>query len=155
MTFDEFVLKIIADVREYSYDEKSYYNKQGVYEVKPADPKKYGWEGDRVVDYAPGIILLKTWETGGVSGGSCWESSNPKPYYNSATEPDWYTLDKILEEFCPSISYLQYKKLAAKEKHKTYTEYEYYGNNTEYEVKYLYLQDIYDVLVEMNILNKL
>ena len=47
---------------------------QGIYK------EPYGVEHEK--DY----VIYQRHERGGVSGGSCWDSSNPQPYYN---DDDW------------------------------------------------------------------
>lgn len=88
-------------------------------------------------------------ETGGVSGGSCWDSSNPHPYTNTNPKEDFIELDVILEMFNSNISFIQYKNLKRSVVHTVqYTSYEYYGNHTDYEVEYVILKELYDYLSE-------
>lgn len=104
---------------------------------------------DKKTDWDAQLVICYMWETGGVSGGSCWESSNPQPYISNKKEPEWNVLDKIFEKFRPNISYLEYKKLVSSLEKKTdYTEHEYYGNKSHYDVKYIVLDELYQYFVD-------
>ena len=98
--------------------------------------------------------LIVEWSTGGVAGGSCWDSSDPQPYTSHDAPQDLQILDVILEKICPILSFLQYKNLYnTLVKYDTRTENEYYGNSTDYSVKMVYLKDLYAYLVEHKIIN--
>lgn len=93
--------------------------------------------------------LMVEWSTGGTSGGSCWDDSNPQPYSTDNAPEELTDLDRILEKYWPEISFLQYRVLAAKlVKGGSYTEYEYYGNSTNRSFKLLWLRDLYTTLLE-------
>lgn len=86
-------------------------------------------------------------ETGGVSGGSCWDSSNPQPYASMVDDPGiGATLDGFLEEHFPNISFLTYRKLVTKVSSRDHTEYEYYGNRTDYRLWSLSFEDAWNIL---------
>jgi hypothetical protein len=95
--------------------------------------------------------LFIEWSTGGVSGGSCWESSDPQPYSTDEPEPEFTDLENVLLSIFPSIPYLQYKAFASLIKEDYRTEYEYYGNSIDYSNKRISLRDIYDKLREFNL----
>lgn len=80
-------------------------------------------------------ILEMKWVSGGVSGGSCWDTSDPQPFSNDYTPKRFITLDKLLENICPTISFLVFKdlELSLVEEDSDY-ENEYYGNCTDYTV---------------------
>ncbi|MFA5071334.1 MAG: hypothetical protein WC511_03075 [Candidatus Pacearchaeota archaeon] len=82
------------------------------------------------------LLFGCVWETGGQSGGSCW-GGNPQQYHTSNREPDLKSLDLILKEKYPQISYLEYRELVS-DLFVYDTDYrsEYYGNGTDYAVKY-------------------
>jgi hypothetical protein len=91
--------------------------------------------------------LYVEWSTGGISGGSCWESSDPQPYTSNSQPKELAILDAILEEICPNISFLQYKNLTSTlVKCDTRSECEYYGNQTDYATKSVDVKDLYDYL---------
>jgi hypothetical protein len=86
-------------------------------------------------------VLYMRFEIGGVSGGSCWDSSNPQSYTVSE-KPEFVVLDKTLKLLKPNISYLDYKKIDEYVIKDYNTDYEYYGNYTNYEIWYLKLSDL-------------
>ncbi len=84
-------------------------------------------------------VIYMRHETGGVSGGSCWDTSNPT-YYSSKEEiPNFQALDLLLEYLCPNITYLTYKKIDALIESNEEIEWEYYGNRTDYLIKFIRL----------------
>lgn len=96
------------------------------------------------------LYIFEQWTTGGISGGSCWDDGTVDNRYHSSgeKEPDFDSLDNILLLFVPNISHLQYKALVKKVVHYTdHTEYEYYGNETSYGIKFVKIRELY---VEMN-----
>lgn len=91
--------------------------------------------------------LSVRWETGGVSGGSCWDSSDPEPYSRNLRPMEISTLDDLLSEIKPDINFLEYKKLkAALEIPFDKTDYEYYGNKTDYSGTKINLTDLYNYM---------
>lgn len=97
--------------------------------------------------------LIVTWSTGGVSGGSCWDSSNPKPYTSNDLPEELEILDTILTHFYSQMSFLQYRVLSnTLVKYDTYSVGEYYGNCTDYAYKTIDIRSLYDYMVENNLL---
>lgn len=92
------------------------------------------------------------WVTGGITGGSCW--GNDKMYSRSAhSEPSFDQLDNILEKICPNITFLQYKKICQDIIEEIdYEQNEYYGNSTNYRIKYFTAENLYHALLESNLL---
>lgn len=89
------------------------------------------------------------WSTGGMGGGSCWNDDEPSPYTNSDPPEELTELDTILENICPNITFLQYKNIVNKVvEHSNWTEYEYYGNSTDYAMKKCNLETLYSLLKE-------
>jgi hypothetical protein len=99
------------------------------------------------------LYLYNEWCSGGISGGNCWGDDNHYAV-EGESEPEFTDLDNILNEICPNITYLQYKKLISKviKEEDSYTQIEYYGNSTIYSYKTILLKDLYDALKELNIL---
>lgn len=91
-------------------------------------------------------VIYMRWSPGGVSGGSCWDSSDPQPYYNREKEGDFKVLDLVLEILKPNISYLEYKKISELIVSSEETEWEYYGNCTDWNIKYIILSDLIKLL---------
>ncbi len=98
----------------------------------------------------PSDVVFKEWITGGITGGNCWD--NQTHLRESDQEPEFSSLDKILENLYPNITFLQYKKLMKLVKTTEYISSGYYGNYEEYRVEYIILQDLYDSLVEMKVI---
>ena len=97
------------------------------------------------------IIGIK-WSPGGVSGGSCWETSDPQ-YYEGDEKPEFKDLDIILEQVCPNISFLQYKLLTQNLiRTEKYSDEEWYGNRTDYCSNYIVVDEFYNYLLERNLL---
>lgn len=92
-----------------------------------------------------GYVVYMRWVTGGVSGGSCWDDSNPQPWENDET-PGFEVLELLLKEICPQITYLQFKELEKLIQSNEDTEWEYYGNRTDFMVKYISVNDIISCL---------
>lgn len=102
-------------------------------------------------------FLQKKEEIGGVSGGSCWDDSAPRPYSRT---PDVENLNfdkEILSilEVLPEANSLNFisgaklvRRINDKVKKDEKTDYEYYGNRTDYIILTLKLYDIYEILSE-------
>lgn len=98
-------------------------------------------------------ILMVKWETGGMSGGNCWDNSDPRPYKTNEKEPDFTILDDILALFCPDMNFLTYKTLVGKVvEYDEYTEHEYYGNSVDYSYKRVDLEQLYKELQGVSLL---
>lgn len=96
--------------------------------------------------------LVSEWCSGGLEGGNCWGEGGHSAM-NGEPEPEFDDLDIVLELFCPDITFLQYKKLLPKIiKTGERTSYEYYGNYTNYAIKYVSLRELYDALEELKLI---
>lgn len=88
--------------------------------------------------------LQVQWHTGGMSGGNCWDSSEPRPYTSDEQPPELGDLDKVLERLQPSITFLQYKKLCSQLLITgSYSHNEYYGNSSDYAYKAVSVPELY------------
>lgn len=125
------------------------------YDVRAEKEKKYGGSELRhtktptMSDY-----LYHECYVGGVTGGTCWDDSNPHYESSSVSDGDreFKDLDALLTDVCSNITFLQYKQIIRLVKNDTRTEYEYYGNTMEYETQSIKLQDLYDKLKEMELI---
>lgn len=93
----------------------------------------------------PKFALFLKWSVGGVRGRSCW-GGTPEAYVSTDPEPAWTHLEDILEQFCPKITYLQFRRL---ERLVTIADdgyMDYYGNSTDYCVKILLLEDLWNFI---------
>ena len=86
------------------------------------------------------------WETGGCDGGNCW-GDEAQPYYLNDPEPEFADLDKILNELCPKLPFSEYKSLLVDcVERDSRTSDGYYGNYTDYSIKRLDLDKLYNLL---------
>jgi hypothetical protein len=91
-------------------------------------------------------VIYMRWETGGVSGGSCWDSSNPQRYERDGGKPKFEVLDLVLKELMPTISFLQFREIEKLVHSNSETEYEYYGNSTDFKIEYIILSELISAL---------
>lgn len=89
-------------------------------------------------------------EIGGVSGGSCWDNSNPKPY---TSDYIIFNIDDFIYDILLDVNYnipLLISRNIKNECTKEYinTEYEYYGNNTCYRNIEIDFDKMADILFE-------
>lgn len=91
-------------------------------------------------------VIYMRWETGGVSGGSCWDSSNPQPYKNKKGKPTFEVLDLVLKELMPTISFLQFREIEKLIHTASDSQYEYYGNCTDFDIEYIVLSELISTL---------
>lgn len=95
------------------------------------------------------------WRTGGISGGSCWDEGDRDPHYSIGgdDEPEFKELDSLFEKVCPNITFLQYRNIMSEcVSSYDYSINEYYGNHTDYKVKWVCLERLYNMLVEKNLI---
>ena len=111
---------------------------------------KQGWERyfrhSTTVD-KDGKIRSNKWCTGGAYG-NCWNDSMSPV---SAEDPvDFIALDNLLEEICPNITFLHYKRITKKcvETEHSY-EADYYGGGCNYNNWACDLKKLYEVLEEL------
>jgi len=102
-------------------------------------------------------VLYNEESIGGTRGGSCWndgESDNHYGYTNSKGAIDCKKrfdemFDAIVTKIYPDISYLKYKSLSSIIKNTEKSEYEYYGNSTDYIIMYVEVEEFYNKLKEL------
>lgn len=98
-------------------------------------------------------FIIQYWETGGASGGACWEGCVAEQYSTGDTAPRSFPeLTKILTAVCPGITLLQYEEVKSIMREGNETEYEYYGNYTDYAYNLIKMKELYDKLTEMGLL---
>jgi len=104
------------------------------------------------IDVSRNFVWM-THETGGYSGGSCWDHSDPRPYHNSEPMPQFTAFYEILERIVPNLTFLQSKVMEPIVIIETSdTVGEYYGNSTDYAIRYVNLVDLYNYLVEKELI---
>ena len=99
---------------------------------------------DKCIENQDKLVYMETWSTGGVEGGNCWGSSNQQRYSTNNPEPSMDKIDILIELIWPEISLMKYKRVLRNIKiHRhEYTDYEYYGNCTDFSAKYVFIKDI-------------
>jgi len=115
------------------------------YQADHSHPKK------KVVKKGEDTIIQKT-IIGEAVGGNCW-NDNPAEYHaiDLNKRLDFIYLEKIINNFCPNISYKKYRKLWENLVHEEEeTEREYYGNYTNYHIFRIDVKDLYNFLKENN-----
>ena len=104
-----------------------------------------------------GSITVKA-KTGGVSGGSCWDSSDPQQY-ETGSSVGYEDLEKFLEHILVAIfgrghAFADIPKLLEELRKSSivdedyHTEYEYYGNSDDYQWYEVKLWDLYQFLAK-------
>jgi len=95
------------------------------------------------------FAIRVTWHTGGYYGGNCWDDTEPE-YRDSYDDqlslfddPDFVT---IIKNFCPQIDIIKCKELSNIINEDNYTEYEYYGNTSDYSFQEVKLTDLVDFI---------
>jgi hypothetical protein len=97
--------------------------------------------------------IYTEWSPGGMSGGNCWDNTEPTSYASDETPKELDTLDAILEAIIPNVTLRQYRDIckdAVIDEH--YEENEYYGNYTYHNVKKCSLPKLYKELVRRNLM---
>lgn len=98
------------------------------------------------------VFYIK-WIIGGRTGGSCWGGELHSMH--GEAEPNFTELDEYLEENHPSLTFLQYKRLANLIQEAETTEKEYYGNCTNYKIKYIFVDEVDAFIRELRGLKEL
>lgn len=98
-----------------------------------------------------GYLCSNTWSGGG-TWGNCWGGSGT--IY--AEDPCEFTeLDELLEKVCPSITFLQYKKITnACIETDEYYDSDYYGGSQIIHYYKCDLEHLYDFLLDMNVIDE-
>jgi hypothetical protein len=89
------------------------------------------------------LLVYSRYETGGYSCGNCWGDS-AEPYVNEKPDNHFKVLDLVLEKIAPTITYLEYKKITELIHSNTQTDWEYYGNSTDWAIEYIVLEELYE-----------
>ena len=114
-------------------------NKQGIF------TEPYG-----IPNHIKEPVIYMRWETGGTSGGSCWENSNPQHYKSEKGKPKFECVDLVLKELMPNISFLQFREIEKLIQSSQKTDCEYYGNSTDFEIEFIVLSELISKLEEFS-----
>ena len=122
------------------------------YEQLPV--KKYGTYDlyfNQIFNDNPDVLISEEWSLGGTWGNYRGEHGSVE----ADDKPDFDKLDEILTTVCPSISFLQYKYIM---KHFVNiverSEGDYYGGYVDYAHYEANMKEIYDFLINNNLLKK-
>lgn len=124
------------------------------YMVKVHEQQRRYWRHDPEIDKRNKAVDERGWigaitRESGADGGNCW-GGTPKSFSREIRKPYAY-LDEVLAAVAPNISFLNYRRLPIKEGF--YEDREYYGNYTEYRFEYVFLDELYNYLVEIGEIN--
>lgn len=89
-------------------------------------------------------VIYMRWVCRGMSGGSYWGSE--PTYFKGDSKPSFKVLDLVLEAVKPQITYLQYKQIEGLIEKADYSDLQYYGNYDDYEVEYIVLSKLEELL---------
>lgn len=98
-----------------------------------------------------GKFTSDTWSGGG-TWGNCWGDSGSI----GPSEPeDFDEFDELLENVCPNISFLQYKKIKSDcVELDYYDDYDYYGGSETRNFYVCDVENLYNTLVDLNLINE-
>lgn len=100
------------------------------------------------------LSFYTEWTAGGECGNSCW-GRDPRPVSPDKPSTCIKEFDEFLLKCVPNIGFMQYRVLENKVlKRDTYSSGgDYYGNYYEYAYLEVPVRELYDALVEMNLLS--
>lgn len=90
------------------------------------------------------FVLYRCEESGGYRGGNCWDDTIPSKYTQSI--PDFNELKDLALELKPDLSFQEYRELEKAVLDSDHTDYEYYGNSTDYLVEWIPIATICEIL---------
>lgn len=95
-------------------------------------------------------IVECSWVIGGAWGGNCWNDDEPELRTPTPdAEPTFLTLDTIINDLWSDISLNDYRMIVLPlVSNDTNREQEYYGNYTDYAIKRIKLEEMFDILVQ-------
>lgn len=94
-------------------------------------------------------VIYSRYEIGGVHGGNCHDESVNESYVVPPPKDRMKVLEFALKELRPQISFLEYRMIEGLIHDNEETEYEYYGNSTDWKIEYIKLSDLYGALAKL------
>ena len=93
-----------------------------------------------------GNVIGVAWQTGGHSGGNCYGDSAEAFTIDNPAIKELYLLDDIILQLTPELKYSQYREVMKYMPiiNTTSGDYEYYGNDRMYHLKYFKISDLVD-----------
>ena len=145
---------IYFDAKENQWKEHS--NEYGILErflgSKSSQKEDFNVKSYEVIEKSG--FMAVAWHIGGAQGGNCWGNEAKSYIKENPTPLDFTLMEKILEDVCPNLTYKQYKKIVSslEIKEETTGNYEYYGNNTEYFVRYFPVKNLVNAIEKLDTL---
>lgn len=93
------------------------------------------------------LVVYQRYEIGGAQGGNCW-GGEAVAFTNRETREFSRILDVVMLELWPDIPHLLYSKLLRMVNESTDSEWEYYGNYSDYVIRYLPVSVIEEFIKE-------
>ena len=128
--------------------------------VRKTEPDRWGKSAQQAHDawaeeHKRDARFSAEWVIGGEEGGSCWDTGDEDRHSSISAEPEASLegLDDLLLKVCPALTFLMYHKLENSLIHsESRRKNDYYGNYTEYAIKYVSIAELYDFLVEYHVI---
>jgi hypothetical protein len=98
----------------------------------------------KIPNNVKGLVLYQRYVTGGYSGGNCWGDESRR--FTNDEIPEFTILEDVLEVLKPDIKLSEYREIKKHIKTTGYSADQYYGNSDNYEIKYLELDELYNLL---------
>lgn len=102
-------------------------------------------EGAGVPSHIKEQCIYRSYNSGGTSGGSCWDTSNPRSYTIDEV-PEWKSLKMALDIVAPGYTEDDLKMVESIAQEDTITDRQYYGNYDDYQIDYIPLSRFYAVV---------
>lgn len=118
-------------------------------QIKEINAKQPDWdmgiynEPYKIPTNVKGLVLYQRYISGGMTGGSCWDE---RTYYFENEVPEFSILYDVLSVISPELSLKDYEKTLDLIRENDYTEIDYYGNYDNYEIRYVILEELYNLL---------
>lgn len=136
------------------YDEIQLIHKKIFLQKNPKIRYQSIYDLDKIINEVNewGVIFQVT-EIGGASGGNCY-GDEARSYRTEDGNSSPFILDDLLTYIAPQLTFVQYREMMKELKitEETDSKYEYYGNHTEYQIKYLLLEDLCSFMTDHNLL---
>lgn len=142
MTFEEFV-----ELHQYAYrQEDGKYTKGNTfsYNLPQFDQYTYQNKGKTALNKKDNPVIFWIENCSGAEGGN-WRGGKPKGYTHNIGF-NYKELKDFLRVYYPNLTLTKYWEIEKLIQTDEYTEYEYYGNYSDYIIKYIELKKLYELL---------
>ena len=143
---------IYFDAKENEWKDGS--NAYGILEsflaIRSSQKQDYNVKSYEVIEKSG--FMAVAWHIGGATGGNCWGNEAEKYIVEHPTPLEFTLMEKVLEDVCPNLTYKQYKQIVSQLdiKEDTTGNYEYYGNRTEYFVRYFPVKNLVQAIEKLD-----